>query len=316
MARKQIRALPRSGNEPIPEGKVIASKIFATSTDRVRDLAHEARTLLANGKFGEAQEAVIKIEDESGHLSETSQDFISEQALIRILASAGAQLSSFIHEINSLVGTVQSLDNIFLKLKSDLGLDNYHRKILTKIHSIIIELRLNLERQASYLLDIITPDARRRRARQSLAERVESGKKLVAHTAQKRAITIQNEIPSKLKSPPMFPAELTMIFSNLLTNAIKAAGEGGKIRAFATGSDDDKIILIIENTGVSVDLKDCEKWFRPFESTTTEVDPVLGQGMGLGLTITRRMLDEYGAEVCFVKPTKGFSTAVAMTFPR
>ena len=35
--------------------------------------------------------------------------------------------------------------------------------------------------------------------------------------------------------------------------------------------------------------------------------PVLGQGMGLGLAITRAMLDEYGAPVRFAKPSHGFA---------
>ena len=42
----------------------------------------------------------------------------------------------------------------------------------------------------------------------------------------------------------------------------------------------------------------------------------LGQGMGLGLTITRRILDYYGIEIRFVKPDPVFATAIEMTFPR
>jgi signal transduction histidine kinase len=72
----------------------------------------------------------------------------------------------------------------------------------------------------------------------------------------------------------------------------------------------------IENTGVGVDPSKGEKWFRPFESTTVKTDPVLGQGMGMGLPITRNMLEEYGASVAFVKSSRGCSTAVAITFPK
>ena len=56
--------------------------------------------------------------------------------------------------------------------------------------------------------------------------------------------------------------------------------------------------------------------FEPFESTTQEVDPVLGQGMGLGLTITRRILDYYGISVGFVEPDPLYSTAIEMAFPK
>jgi signal transduction histidine kinase len=113
----------------------------------------------------------------------------------------------------------------------------------------------------------------------------------------------------------MFPAELTVVFSNLLTNAVKAAGEAGRIRATARQDGEGQVILKIENTGPAVDLADAERWFRPFESTTVEVDPVLGQGMGMGLPITRNMLEEYGASIRFVSPSRGFSTALEIAFP-
>ena len=133
-------------------------------------------------------------------------------------------------------------------------------------------------------------------------------------SAQKRGIVITNEIPTDLKSPPMFPAEMTLIFSNLLTNAVKAAGENGKIKAQATSVPDGNAVLTIENTGIAVDLDEAERWFRPFESTTVQSDPVLGQGMGMGLPITRNILEEYGASIQFVRPSRGFATAIEIKF--
>ena len=104
-----------------------------------------------------------------------------------------------------------------------------------------------------------------------------------------------------------------MVFANLLTNAIKAAGHEGRIRATARETAKG-VVVRIENTGKAVNLNTSEKWFRPFESSTVQIDPVLGQGMGLGLTITRAMLDEYGARIQFVKPGSAFATALEIVF--
>ena len=112
----------------------------------------------------------------------------------------------------------------------------------------------------------------------------------------------------------MFAAELTTIFSNLLTNAVKAAGEEGIIRATGKRTAD-AVILRLENTGVAVPPTKGERWFRPFESSTTRVDAVLGQGMGLGLPITRSMLAEYGGTIKFVEPSSSFSTALEIILP-
>jgi signal transduction histidine kinase len=64
-----------------------------------------------------------------------------------------------------------------------------------------------------------------------------------------------------------------------------------------------------------VDPRGAEKWFEPFRSTTAQIDAALGQGMGLGLTITRSILDEYGARIAFVEPSPGFDAAIEIVFP-
>ncbi len=135
---------------------------------------------------------------------------------------------------------------------------------------------------------------------------------MIEVAATRRNISISNAIPEDLKSPPIFAAELTAVFANLLTNAVKASGDGGKIRS--SGSQSERGTIVRLGGGVAVKLSEGERWFRPFESSTTAVDSILGQGMGLGLTITRRILEEYGATIQFVKPTAGFSTALEIVF--
>jgi signal transduction histidine kinase len=213
------------------------------------------------------------------------------------------------------VSASQSIDETLRVLRKPLDLDNEQRSQFAQLQKSIRDLRRSLERQAAYLMDIVTPDARRRRSRQYLHGRFESGSSLVKSQVQKRSIEVNNRIPEDLKVLPMFPAELTAVFANLLTNAVKAAGENGKILADAERNDDGSISLVVENTGDSVDLEDSEKWFRPFESTTSEVNPVLGQGMGLGLPITRDILEEYGASIEFVEPDDEFATAIEVQFP-
>jgi signal transduction histidine kinase len=175
--------------------------------------------------------------------------------------------------------------------------------------------RRQIERQASYLVDIASTDARRRRTRQALAERFDSAGQLVSLAAERRGVRISNQIPLEILSPPMFPAELTAIFSNLLTNAIKAAGDGKSIRARGENRGDHGVAVIVENTGEAVDLADSERWFRPFESSTADVDSSVGYGMGLGLPITRDILEQSGASIKFVEPADGFATAVEVVFP-
>jgi len=278
-------------------------------------LAADAKRLALAGDFTNAQLRIAEAAREFSQGSIASERLVSEGSILRILASVGTQMASFVHEINSLLGSATALEGAVSNLRDQRDTPAPIRKRLAELHRALGDLRRSIERQASYLTDVVTPDARRRRSRQSLAERFDAARRIVEHAANVREIEIVNRIPSDLKSPPMFPAELLVVFSNLLSNAVKAANRNGRIVAHAE-ADGSAVKVRIENTGVVVDPEKGEKWFRPFESTTVRTDPVLGQGMGMGLPITRNMLEEYGASIAFAKPTRNYSTSIEITFPR
>ncbi len=286
------------------------------SVRRASELANEARRLAAAGDIDSAQIRINQAAAQFSLGSKTSERLMTEGAMLRILASVGTQMTAFVHEINGILGSAIALEGAITRIREDTQLPAPARSRLAKLQTAIGDLRRSVERQASYLTDVVSPDARRRRSRQKLAERFDAATRLVEHIAQRRGIQIINNIPPELKSPPMFMAEITLVFSNLLTNAIKAAGNEGRIRAHGRVEEDGSIVIQIENTGDVVNLEEGGRWFLPFESTTVETDPVLGQGMGMGLPITRNMLEEYGATINFVRPHRGYATALEITFPK
>ena len=283
--------------------------------DRLRDAVQfmkKARERLTEGDTTKAEVAAGAAMRELSEATELAANLWSERSLLHVLASVGTQMAAFVHEINALLGAAQTIEHALERVLKEGGLSHEQRRKLRQTLTVATDLKRGLERQAAYLIDIETPDARRRRSRQRLGERFDAAVRLVQHQAERRGIDIDNRIPPELRSPPMFPAELTAVFANLLTNAVKAAGEDGRICASAS-SEDDQIRIRIQNTGAAVQLDEAERWFKPFESTTSEVDPVLGQGMGLGLTITRNLLENYGAFIKFVHPADPFATAIEVT---
>ncbi len=238
--------------------------------DRASGYAVEAAKKAAEGKISEANDLVHRAAEEITASKRAHERLMTERSSMQILAAVGLQMTSFVHEINGLLGTVNSIEDTAKILRSKRGLDPQIKRGLTELSLSIGELRRIVERQASYLTDITSADARRRRSRQSLAERFDAGAKIVKPAAERRGITIDNQIPDDIKSPPMFPAEIALVFSNLLTNAIKAAGDAGRIRASASRGRDGLTSVRVENTGEKVRLADAERWFLPFESTTTE----------------------------------------------
>lgn len=310
--RSEIRKSRTNGSDET--SRLGLRKEIEIAVKRAGDLANDARNSAARGDFETARRRIKEAAEQFSEGANLSERLMTEGAILRVLASVGTQMAAFVHEINSLLAKAISLEGVIAEIRNDPTTPRALRAEIAKLQAAMGELRRSVERQASYLTDVVSPDARRRRSRQSLNKRFESGKHLVEYAAQRRGIQIVNEIPEDLRSPPMFPAEVTLIFSNLLTNAVKAAGRDGRIWAHAKVGDEQTVILRIENTGKAVDPTKGERWFRPFESTTVETDPVLGQGMGMGLPITRNMLEEYGATIRFVPPSRGYSTAVEITF--
>ena len=276
------------------------------------------RASVAAGDVEAADRRLGNLEREVTRLTTAVDALVAEQRLTPVLASLGIQMAEFVHEINGLLAMANTVDTVLGQLRDNP--DNFAspevRRRAAATHQTARDLRARLERQASYLIDLTSPTAVRRRSRQRLAERFDRAAQLVGPAIERKELRVTNRIPHDLRTPPMYPAEITAVLLNLLTNAVKAADEGGRIAATARErKKDGALILRVDNTGQVVDLDDADRWFRPFETTTVEVDPLLGQGMGLGLPISRGIVEEYGGALAFVEPRNGFATAVELTFP-
>lgn len=284
-----------------------------TALQRLEEQATEIKKL-AGSAHEELKRKLLLASEEVAKATAISREAVPANSMKLVLASVGTQLAAFTHEVNSLLGLASDLETIIAQAGAQETLAQA-KALMARASRAASDLRRAIERQAAYLVDIVTPDARRRRSRLKVSETLQAAWQFMATAAEQRRIRFENRLPADLQTPPMFRAELMAVFTNLLTNAVKAAGSGGHIRATATATNGGGLKIRLENTGVAVDPSEGEQWFKPFESTTVEVDPVLGQGMGLGLSITRDLLTEVGAGITFVRPNRGYATALEIAFP-
>jgi signal transduction histidine kinase len=80
------------------------------------------------------------------------------------------------------------------------------------------------------------------------------------------------------------PAELNQVWTNLITNALDAMDGTGTLR-LSTRPDGDGVVVEVANTGTWSDPISRERAFEPFFTTKG-----VGQGTGLGLDISRRIV--------------------------
>lgn len=237
-----------------------------------------------------------------------------QQSLMRVLASVGSELASFVHEVNGLVAQSQTIRGLVGKLRNETDIESL--AAFRYLVSAVDELVEMLARQSAYMFDVLGADSRQRRSPQRVLRRLESLLASLEPWIASRQLDVRIDVPDGVKTPGMYPSEVSIILRNLMTNAIKAAGEGGRIRITGRVNKGGDTVVTVRNTGVRVDLNTADRWFESFQSTTIEIDPVLGQGMGLGLTITRDTVADYGGTVQFVPPGNGYATAVKVVLPK
>jgi len=82
------------------------------------------------------------------------------------------------------------------------------------------------------------------------------------------------------------PGELNQVWTNLIDNALDAMGDAGTLRISAR-PDGDRLVVEVADTGTGMPDAVRERAFEPF-FTTKDV----GEGTGLGLDISRRIVEE------------------------
>jgi signal transduction histidine kinase len=85
------------------------------------------------------------------------------------------------------------------------------------------------------------------------------------------------------------PDKIKQALLNLLTNALDAMKNGGKLRISAKNTNGG-IELIFSDTGVGISPADLPNIFEPFYTTKAE-------GTGLGLAITHNIVSEHGGKI-------------------
>jgi signal transduction histidine kinase len=313
--RRKERLVSAAAKVNAEDASVIEVKrAIQTGLQQAAELADKAEEEVKTGKLVNAASHIRAAAERIRHGHDASRSLVEEQELMRILAALGLQMSAFVHEVNSLVTVALDVETIAATIRKDPSLSKEAKSACARLMSRLADLRRSIERQAAYLADISSPDARRRRSRQALRERFEVAMALLAPAVDRRGATVENRISPDHRTRAMFPAEVMLIFSNLLSNAIKAADKDGRVRVTSSILDGG-VRVLMENTGVAVDVRGSERWFKPFASTTNKPDPYLGQGMGMGLPIVRSMIEEYGGSIHFVAPSKGFKTAIEIVLP-
>jgi len=134
----------------------------------------------------------------------------------------------------------------------------------------------------------------------------------VGASANAKSITLDIEIEPEAETIYADRTALEQILLNLLENAIRHTGEGGRI-TIRTTRDGDGVSLAVGDTGSGIPPEHLPRIFERFYRADSGRSREAG-GTGLGLAIVRHLVEAHGGTVR-ADSTVGVGTTVSIFFP-
>jgi PAS domain S-box-containing protein len=119
---------------------------------------------------------------------------------------------------------------------------------------------------------------------------------LVRTEAATKRIQIETEIAPTLTGVRLDPAKLKQVLYNYLSNALKFTHDGGRVIVRAMPAGDDEFRLEVEDNGIGIRAEDQDRLFQEFQQL--DAGPAKKyQGTGLGLALTKRIVEAQGGRI-------------------
>jgi len=110
------------------------------------------------------------------------------------------------------------------------------------------------------------------------------------------------------------PARVAQILGNLLDNASKYSGYGGRI-GVSVAEAPDGIEIRVEDDGIGIEPADLERLFEPFAQLDSSLERSAG-GLGIGLALARRLAQLHGGSVTASSAGLGRGACFSLRLPR
>jgi len=106
---------------------------------------------------------------------------------------------------------------------------------------------------------------------------------------------------------------LKQVLNNLVSNGIKYNRPSGEVRLSLSGAPNDAVQIMIEDTGLGMDAGQLARLFQPFERLGRDTSAI--EGSGLGLVITRSLIQAMGGEI-EIRSAPNAGTRIVITLPQ
>ncbi|HET6879855.1 MAG TPA: ATP-binding protein [Pirellulales bacterium] len=208
------------------------------------------------------------------------------------LAAVGELAAGVAHEMRNPLTSVKLLIQAVQRNQTAASADAERLKVVEQ------EIA-RMETTIKELLDFARPP-KLRRVRHDVRETLQRALTLAAGRAQQGKVLIEEQLGSAPAMVDADPQQLDQVFVNLLLNAVEAMANGGSLHVTIDRPDKGHGMLriVFRDTGTGIPDEVMVRLFEPFVTSKE-------RGIGLGLAISRRIMQEHGGSLTASNPPPG-----------
>jgi PAS domain S-box-containing protein len=226
------------------------------------------------------------------------------------LAAVGELSAGIAHEVNNPIAFIQANLNLLLRHCDEVrSKSRSFGAALVEAPALIDDSLRGVERVASIVREVrgFSHGGMGRRQPAELSELLDGALRLAAHRIRHCAV-VERHYATDLPRVECAGQDLKQVFLSLILNAARAVGDTGTIRLI-TECRDNQVVVRIEDDGCGIAPDQLERIFDPI------VTPLaVGEGRGLGLSISYQILREHGGEIS-LESEPGAGTRVQVSLP-
>lgn len=237
---------------------------------------------------------ILKLQSQIFHI-ESSLVKKQQEELEKVSNSKNTFFASMSHEIRTPINTIIGLNEVILRESREADTKEYARNIQNAgrmLLSLVNDI-LDLSQMEMKKMEIIPMEYQTTKLFRDLIDMIQTR---IKEKKLEFAVDIDENLPSVLLGDVK---RVNQVLLNILTNAAKYTDVGSvtlSVRGEMSGEDEISLKISVADTGIGIRKEDLQHIYDSFHRVDAKKNLKV-EGSGLGLSITKQLLDMMGGEI-------------------